>query len=158
MYRVAYEPDETGVWRLKPRMTHLDIVEVEPPRRAWEGPLVMLVGPATFSACSSLASWLPPHREGLILLGSETSGGSRRLFGGQFQDIVLPHSGILVRVPLVELTVPESFGELGRGVVPDRALEDRPDTKEDEVMACARALALGEVCVEAERPGWLSGE
>ena len=158
MYRIVYTPDETGSWTVKPHLRDVDVLEVEPPRRPWEGPLVMLVGPGTFSACSDLASELRPHREGLLVLGSETSGGARRLNAGKFDGVLLSHSGIYVQVPLVQFTRSEAFGELGRGVVPDRTLADRPDTNGDEVMACARALALGEECVEAERPGWLSAE
>ena len=158
MFRTTFTPDEAGSWTVAPHLRGIDVVEVEPPRRPWAGPLVMLVGPGTFSACSNLASWLRPHREGLIVLGSETSGGARRLNAGHFEGVLLSHSGIYVRVPLVQFTAPETFGELGRGVVPDRVLQDRPDTKADEVMACARALALGQACVEADRPAWLSDE
>ncbi len=158
-YRIIYGPDESGVWATQPRMVEgIETVQIEPWRHAWTDRLVVVTGPETFSACSNVAAALTAHGGDVVVVGAETRGGARRLTAGQFEQRVLPNSGVLMQIPIVQFTAPAAFGEIGRGVVPDRPVSDRPDTKEDEVAACARRLAVGEECDVSPRPAWLSEE
>jgi hypothetical protein len=144
---IIYEPDPTGAWRVREHLKDgMELTHLKPARRAFDGAVEVVIGPQTFSSCSNLATEFRNLREGTVLVGSETSGGARRLNAGQFEGRELPASGIYVQVPLVQMTSPESFGEIGRGVLPDVAIVDRPDTVEDEVEACARALSSGGRC------------
>jgi hypothetical protein len=158
-YAIVYAPDETGTYRTRPALVDtMEGVEVSPWRHAWTDRLVLVTGPQTFSACSDLAAALVAIRDDAetVVVGSETRGGARRLNAAQFEQRVLPASGIFVQVPLVQMTAPASFGELGRGVVPDLEMEDRPDTVEDEVADCARRLSRGETCAAPPpRPPWI---
>ena len=144
MFRVMYAPDASGTWRPRPHLADtIEMTHVKPWRRAWTDRMVVVTGPGTFSKCSNVASALAELGEEVVVIGAETRGGARRLTAGHFEQRSLPNSGILLRTGLVESTMPESFGDLGRGVLPDRPVVDRPDTEEDEVETCARLLAMG---------------
>lgn len=146
-YRSVYAPDASGAWAPKPHLADaLEVENVKSWRHAWTGSLVVIVGNYTFSACSDLASALVATREDVVVVGQETSGGARRIHAAQFETRTLEASGIIVQVPLVELTSPDSFGDLGRGVIPTHPQLDHPDTEQDEVTQCARRLAAGQDC------------
>ena len=161
-YRIVYAPDDTGAWVPRPHLrasTQQNIVK--PWRHAWQGALVVIIGSGTFSSCSNFASELSTLRDDVLLIGSETSGGSRRINAGQFEGKLLSASGIYVQVPLVQLTKPEHFGLLGQGVQPDISVVDRPDTRENEVEVCTRSIATTKnpTCPQQpSRPTWLHRE
>ena len=152
-YRLLYQPAGDGRWEAKANLQRRTaIVLPKPWRRAYRGPMVLIVGPNTFSACSDFAAALMATREDVEVIGRESRGGARRLYGGQFTHYRLPNSSIFFQVPIVAYDAPASFGELHRGVVPHIAIENRPDTREDETAICAMQRVKRQACVSAKLP------
>lgn len=84
-----------------------------------EGAVAVLVDDATSSAAVELVAALLAHREGVLVVGTETQGECGR-HTGQLPVLYDVGAGVSVLASLFEITlVPFSGCEPGRGVVPD---------------------------------------
>jgi hypothetical protein len=157
-FRFIYTPSTDGMWDVSPRFeSEIEVFTPDIPRKAYRGDLVVLVGPETFSACAEVASVLQT-RPNTTFLGEETRGGSELLHGGHFESATLPYSQIFVQTPVVRMVMPDGIGLADRGVIPDRLLERRPDTTEDEALTCAKQTLAKKPCVERPIPPWVVTE
>ena len=101
-----------GTFALPPRGT----VTIEPAPDAFQGPRAVLVDATASSATFYLAHWI--QQTGAAPLVGQTTGGSLKgLNAGQMVFLTLPHSGIVVDVPLYASRPPTPGPD--RGVTPD---------------------------------------
>lgn len=115
-----------------------EVIRPQGPR--FRGHLVVLTGAQNSSATFQFAEMVRASRLG-SLVGGATGGNRRGINGGSFYFLRLPESGLEADLPLVG-TFPRR-PQPDAGLLPDLAVEDRPDDiamGRDAVLA--RALAL----------------
>lgn len=69
-----------------------------PPAERFGGRLTILTGPQNGSGATRTIAWMK-ERRGATLVGEDTSGSAEGPTAGQIFNVVLPASGIIVRVP-----------------------------------------------------------
>lgn len=81
--------------------------------------IYVIISPETYSGASEFAS-IMHSRKLATFVGEETGGGYYGNTSGYSRELKLPHSGILVRIPLLrfEMNVAKDI-PFGRGVLPD---------------------------------------
>ena len=95
---------------------------IQPGKRAFQGQIYLLMGPANSSATFFLASVLKTYPRA-TLVGQETGGNRRGTTGGQLFFLRLPHSTIEMDLPLIgyyPLT-----DQPDQGILPDVYVEPR---------------------------------
>ncbi|MCU0447156.1 MAG: S41 family peptidase [Microscillaceae bacterium] len=109
----------------------------KPKKNPYLGNVYVLTGKRTFSAASLFAALVYAHRRGKIV-GEETSGGANGLNGGDFVDIALPNTNLVLEVPIERWikNIP-AYPYKNRGVVPHHEVKN---TIEDELKAYDRVL------------------
>lgn len=80
--------------------------------------LYVLINGSTFSASTIFCNAVK-NQPGVILIGEEAGGGWHGNNGILIPDIILPNTGLRVRLPLFRLVQYNHVAKDGRGVVPD---------------------------------------
>lgn len=91
---------------------------INPQSASFRGKLYVLINGSTFSAASLLAANLQGMGKA-VFIGEETGGGRNTLMGGVIKDVVVPHSGMILRFGNVQMETPVQDKITGRGVMPD---------------------------------------
>ena len=130
-------PAGDGTFRMAPRPR----VRLEPAPDAFDGPVAVLVDAAASSATFLLADQIQKTGAAL-LVGQETGGSLRGLNAGQVMFLTLPHTGLVVDLPLIG-SRPPGGGRDG-GVVPDVLVTPDADAvvagRDPELEAATSAL------------------
>ncbi|QUH29952.1 S41 family peptidase [Vallitalea guaymasensis] len=86
----------------------------------YKGNVYVLTSEFTGSAASSFASLFHEKRRGTII-GKEGAGGYHMMCGLEFAYVVLPNTGLQLRIPLVKTISSNQAKDIpyGRGVIPD---------------------------------------
>ena len=87
------------------------------PRNAFDGELYVAVGTATYSGGSELANMLYTRDRGHVV-GEPTSGGFHGNTSGVSFELALPHSGIVVHVPVIQFEMNVDGLPLGSALIP----------------------------------------
>jgi len=87
------------------------------PRHAFSGELYVAVGTATYSGGSELANMLYTRERGHVV-GEPTSGGFHGNTSGVSFELKLPHSGIVVDVPVIQFEMNVDGLPLGSALIP----------------------------------------
>ncbi|MCR9154485.1 MAG: S41 family peptidase [Bacteroidetes bacterium] len=111
------DPDRNYQLNYRPKKKH-----------AYRGKLYVLTDGGTFSLGSLVATKLKHHRECLIL-GSETGGGEDGSNAVLMYNLVLPSSGIRMRIPYYFLDHKVEPELEGRGLIPDIIIDYQPDER-----------------------------
>ena len=106
---------------------------LQPPERRFVGDLYVLIGPATYSSATMLASAVKDHRLG-VLVGEETGGSATQY--GDFCPFTLPRTGLQALVSHKWFLRPSGVDD-GRGVLPD------VEVPAGAALAEARAIVAG---------------
>lgn len=113
----------------------------QPVSPVFDGRLVVLAGGNTFSGAAELSSMLYHLRRGLFV-GEEVAGAHAGNTSGYTWELTLPHSGMLLEVPLLRFRFAWRELPLGRGVPPYCPVApDLPGSDRDTALAVAHALA-----------------
>jgi hypothetical protein len=119
---------------------------LQPPASpGFDGPVVVLMNGGTYSAASEFAAIARANRRATFV-GEEAGGAANGNTAGVSADVVLPHSGIRVQVPMMRYEVAARGLPPGRGVVPD--LEVVPTAAE---LLAGRDGALEQALLVARR-------
>lgn len=92
----------------------------------FDGNLTVLINGLSFSATSLLAANLQSVNRGYFI-GEETGGGYNQCSGGTIPYIVLPNTGLKLRLPLVAVKIVKTRALVGRGVFPDLEIKQTID-------------------------------
>jgi hypothetical protein len=113
-------------------------LEVQKPKKSvFAGDLYVLIGKRTFSAANIFSSLVYAYKRGKFV-GEETGGGSAGLNGGDFVNIALPNTGLLIEVPLERWMKYISDPHLkNRGIIPQYPVQN---TIEDELKGFDRVM------------------
>lgn len=84
----------------------------------YKGKIYVLTGGPTFSASAIVCNVLKGQKD-ITLLGEETGGGWYGNNGIMIPDIILPKTGVRVRLPLFRLVQYNHTAKNGTGVIPD---------------------------------------
>ncbi len=84
----------------------------------YKGKVYVLMGGPTFSASAIVCNILKGQKD-IILLGEETGGGWYGNNGIMIPDIILPKTGVRIRLPLFRLVQYNHTAIKGTGVIPD---------------------------------------
>lgn len=87
------------------------------PKQAFDGELYVAVGTATYSGGSELANMLYTGDRGHVV-GEPTSGGFYGNTSGVSFELELPHSGIVVHVPVIQFEMNVGGLPLGSALIP----------------------------------------
>ncbi|MEM9166886.1 MAG: S41 family peptidase [Planctomycetota bacterium] len=117
MPAAMFEADDEGFFVVKPPIGG-SVQTVEPAPDAWDGELVLLVGPNNESGATWLIAELREQRE-LLLVGEPTGGSAEGPTAGIIVFLTLPESGIVARLPLLDQRTSATDFEPGMGVTPD---------------------------------------
>ncbi len=103
------------------------LTPAEPRPDAYTGKLYILTGGLTYSGGSEFASIVKGNRQATFI-GEETGGGYYGNTSGFQIILTLPHSEIIIRIPLLKFVV-EVEGDIpfGRGVIPDYEVQPTID-------------------------------
>jgi C-terminal processing protease CtpA/Prc len=85
----------------------------------FKGNLYVLIGGGTFSNAANFTAALKVYRKNVVFIGSETGGTELGCGGGTNQELTLPHSKVVVTIPLMRLISASSNPKDGRGLIPD---------------------------------------
>jgi hypothetical protein len=124
----------------------------KPKKSPYLGNVYVLTGKRTFSAASLFAALVYAHQRGKII-GEETSGGANGLNGGDFVDLALPNTNLVLEVPIERWikNIP-AYPYKNRGVIPHHEVKNRI---EDEVKAYDSVLKFTLELIEKNRAGKL---
>jgi hypothetical protein len=86
----------------------------------FKGNLYILTGGNSFSATTLFTQTVKPQ-ENVIVVGEETGGGAYGNSAWLIPDLVLPATGIRIRLPLFRLVIDKNIPKDGRGVQPEVA-------------------------------------
>ena len=90
----------------------------KPKKNNYSGKVYVLIGGSTFSASAIVCNILKGQKD-ITLLGEETGGGWYGNNGIMIPDIILPKTGVRVRLPLFRLVQYNHTAIKGTGVMPD---------------------------------------
>lgn len=120
------------------------LVAYVPHKNAFQGKVYVLINGATFSTSSDVCSILHNNQRA-VFIGEETGGGYFGNTSGIIKSLILPHSRLIVRIPLIKYLNARSSnrGTLGRGIIPDHIIQ--PSAKDihqnhDRVLNFAQQL------------------
>ena len=126
-----------GTYRLPPPMP----IPIPPAPDAFTGPTAVLVDATASSTTFTLARVIQ-ETGAALLVGQETGGSLKGTNAGQVVFLTLPHSGVVVDVPLFGSRPPEPGPD--RGVIPDVLVVPDADTvaagRDPEFEAAIEAL------------------
>lgn len=88
-------------------------------KNAFTGNLFVLIGGGTFSNAANFTTALKASRKGMVFIGSETGGTESGCGGGTNQQLTLPHSKIVLTMPLMRLVSASTNPKDGHGLMPD---------------------------------------
>jgi C-terminal processing protease CtpA/Prc len=103
---------------------HPGVGEQQPGVLPFTGKTFVLTDGGTFSTAADVAALLRQLTKA-VFIGEETGGGFEGNTSGTNAELLLPGSGLKVRMHLYEYWNAVSGGERGRGVVPDHFVEVR---------------------------------
>jgi C-terminal processing protease CtpA/Prc len=120
----------------------------KPKKNPYLGNVYVLTGKRTFSAASLFAALVYAHRRGKIV-GEETSGGASGLNGGDFVDLALPNTSLVLEVPIERWikNIP-AYPHKNRGVVPHHEVKN---SIEDELKGYDQVLKFTLELIEKNR-------
>lgn len=99
--------------------THNGLDTWQPKENRFTGDVYVLIDGFSFSTCADVATVLH-HHGWATFLGEETGGGYDGNTSGHTRTITLPHSGIIVNIPMWKYTTANIGHDYkGRGVIPD---------------------------------------
>ena len=111
----------------------------------YDGHLYILTGGNSFSA-TTLFTQAVKHKENVTVVGEETGGGAYGNSAWLIPDLILPETGIRVRLPLFRLVIDKSIPKAGHGVQPElisipttEAIRRGADYKMEKVMELIRS-------------------
>lgn len=111
----------------------------------YDGNVYILTGGNSFSA-TTLFTQAVKHKENVTVVGEETGGGAYGNSAWLIPDLVLPETGIRVRLPLFRLVIDNKIPKDGHGVQPEvisipttDAIRRGADYKMDKVMELIRS-------------------
>ncbi|MES2773345.1 MAG: S41 family peptidase [Bacteroidota bacterium] len=84
----------------------------------YDGQVYIITGGYTFSAATLFIHPLKGQKN-VTVIGEETGGGAYGNTAVNIPDVVLPNTGIRVRLPLYRLVVDKNLPHDGRGILPD---------------------------------------
>jgi C-terminal processing protease CtpA/Prc len=87
-------------------------------RNFFSGDLYLIIGGPTFSAASLFCNTLKGQKN-ITLIGEETGGGQYSNNGLLLPSVVLPNTGVRIRLPLFRMVPDKNAHPTGRGVMPD---------------------------------------
>jgi hypothetical protein len=93
-----FEPLDNGYFKLVAPGLAADSRPLQPAELAFEGDLVVLIGPANSSGSTHLVAVLANAERGL-LVGEKTGGAPTGATAGIIYFLTLPESGIKIRIP-----------------------------------------------------------
>jgi C-terminal processing protease CtpA/Prc len=124
------------------RFRYFQELEYAPHRNRFSGDVYILTGGYSFSATSMFLSSVKGESN-VHIVGEESGGGWYGNNGGFIPDIVLPNTGIRVRLPLYRIVNNHHLPFDGRGVTPD--IEVKPsyeDVRKNEDPKMKKAIEL----------------
>ena len=87
-------------------------------KHRYDGKVYILTGGNSFSATTLFTQTVRPQ-ENVIVVGEETGGGAYGNSAWLIPDLVLPSTGIRIRLPLFRLVIDKNIPKDGRGVQPE---------------------------------------
>lgn len=113
-------------------------------KNRFNGNVYILTGGNSFSATTLFTQTVKPQ-ENVIVVGEETGGGAYGNTAWLIPDLILPHTGIRVRLPLFRLVIDKNIPKDGHGIQPEvisapttDAIRRGADYKMDKVMELIR--------------------
>jgi hypothetical protein len=110
----------------------------------YNGKVYILTGGNSFSATTLFTQTVKPQ-DNVIVVGEETGGGAYGNSAWLIPDLILPRTGIRVRLPLFRLVIDKNIPKDGRGVQPEvmatpttEAIRRGADYKMEKVMELIR--------------------
>ena len=100
------------------KKNHLSLEEMTPSDPIFKGTVFVLMDGWSFSA-SGMFTALMTHRENMFFVGEEAGGNPHTQVGDFEQMLVLPNSGVRVRIPLFTQHMKVNFKNTGHGISPD---------------------------------------
>ena len=113
----AFRRHDDGTYALRASVDE-DLRPMSRRREAFEGQLIVLIGPHNSSGTTVLAAFLKAQR-GAVLVGERTGGSPDGPTAGLLFTLTLPRSGIRTRLPFVRYHTNISPRESGYGLRPD---------------------------------------
>jgi len=111
----------------------------------YDGNVYILTGGNSFSA-TTLFTQAVKHKENVMVVGEETGGGAYGNSAWLIPDLILPETGIRVRLPLFRLVIDKNIPKDGHGVQPEvisipttDAIRRGADYKMEKVMELIRS-------------------
>ena len=111
----------------------------------FDGNVYILTGGNSFSATTLFAQTVKPQ-DNVVVVGEETGGGAYGNNAWLIPDLILPVTGIRVRLPLFRLVIDKDLPKDGRGVQPEvisvpttEAIRRGADYKMEKVMELIRS-------------------
>lgn len=93
--------------------------------------LIVLIDGFSVSSASLTAAYLKFHTKA-IFIGNETGGTFTGNNGRAFPEILLPNSGIKLRIPLHRINYFPGVPDAGRGIIPDIYMDEKLSKKDQE--------------------------
>jgi hypothetical protein len=117
-----FTKSKDGWWDRLPSEDPDVLLERQPAKSAFTGPVTVLTGPANGSGATMVIAKLKD--EGRVrLVGGRSGGSGDGPTAGQIFNVKLPNSGIVVRVPIAFNQMAVTNFEPGGGVTPDVEVE-----------------------------------
>lgn len=96
----------------------------QPKKNNYQGKVYILIGKNSFSAASLFASLAYTYKRAAFI-GEETGGGANGLNGGDFIDMTLPNTNLVIEVPLEKwVRIIPNYPYKNRGVVPHHIIQN----------------------------------
>jgi len=129
-------PTPDGQFDLRPEQAPDILAERQPSANAFQGPLIVLTGPANASGATMVIAKLRDMKRAR-LVGTQSGGSAEGPTAGKIFNVGLPNSKIAVRVPVAFNQMAVGEFEKSGGVRPDVEV---PETVEDFRKGFDRAL------------------
>ncbi len=134
-------PAPEGGFRVLPRL-HPGVAEQQPAATPFLGRVIVLIDGGTFSTAADVCAQIRSLTKATFI-GEETGGGFEGNTSGLNAQIVLPRSGLKLRIQMYGYWNAVRGGQPGRGTLPDVTVIRRTaDTLAGRDVALERALAL----------------
>jgi C-terminal processing protease CtpA/Prc len=135
------EPAPDGGFLVLPKL-HPGVAEQAPSPSPFLGKVAVLIDGGTFSTSADVCAQLRSLTKA-VFVGEETGGASDGNTSGLNAQIVLPHSGLKLKIQMYGYWNAVSGNRVGRGTLPDvTALPTVEDVLSGSDSALSRALAL----------------
>lgn len=144
-------PDSSGGYLVTPEQ-HQGLAVQAPGATPFGGKLLVLINGGTFSTAADVTATLH-HLKRATFIGEETGGGYQGNTSGLNALIVLPHSGLRLRIQMYDYWNPVFPAEPGRGTLADYPVETRiADLLRGADPQWERAVALAREAVAGRSP------